>query len=91
MHGPPFLPNIRILGRRASCATEAKLGEATLGVGGSGMREKNWLVRAYEGLYELPVPVALAVMWAVGAVLLSSGALALYLYVSALVRMVLGA
>jgi hypothetical protein len=55
------------------------------------MREKNWLVRAYEGLYELPVPVALAVMWAVGAVLLSSGALALYLYVSALVRMVLGA
>jgi hypothetical protein len=58
------------------------------------MREKDWLVRlvrAYGRFYELPVPVALALMWLVGAVLLGSGALALYLYVWALVRMVLGA
>ncbi len=55
------------------------------------MREKNWLVGAYEGFYELPVAVVLALMWVGGAVLLGSGALALYLYVSALVRMVLGA
>jgi hypothetical protein len=55
------------------------------------MREKNWLVRTYERFYELPVTVTLALMWLVGAVLLGSGALALYLYVWAFVRMVLGA
>ena len=54
------------------------------------MREKNWIVRAYERFYELPVPVVLAVLWLVGAVLLGSCALALYLYASVLVRLVLG-
>ena len=54
------------------------------------MREKNWIVRAYERFYELPVPVVLAVLWLVGAVLLGLGALALYLYAFALARMVLG-
>ena len=55
------------------------------------MREKNWLVSAYERFYELPVAVVLALMGVVGAVLLGLGALTLYLYVSALVRMALGA
>lgn len=54
------------------------------------MGKKNWIVETYERFYELPVPVILAVLWLVGAVLLSSYALVLYLYWSALVRMLLG-
>jgi hypothetical protein len=55
-----------------------------------GMDEKNWIVRAYEKFYELPVPAALAVLWLVGVVLLGSCALVLYNCVSALARMLLG-
>jgi hypothetical protein len=46
--------------------------------------------RAYGQLLELPVALVLALMWAVGAVLLCSGALALYLAVRVLARSVAG-
>ena len=59
-------------------------------VGESGMGGKNWIVVAYERLYELPVAVIVALLWLAGVVLLSSCALVLYLYGSALVRMLLG-
>jgi hypothetical protein len=48
------------------------------------------LERTYEGFLELPVPVVLVVLWVLGLVIVGSLALALYLYGSALVRMVLG-
>jgi hypothetical protein len=48
------------------------------------------LERAYEGFLELPVPVVLVVLWVLGLVIVGSLALALHLYGSALVRMVLG-
>jgi hypothetical protein len=51
--------------------------------------EKNWIVRAYERFYELPVPAVLVVLWLVGVVLLGSFALVLYIYVSALARVLL--
>jgi hypothetical protein len=61
------------------------------GSGGEcGMGGKNWIVVAYERLYELPVPVILALLWLAGVALLSSCALVLYLCGSALVRMLLG-
>jgi hypothetical protein len=55
---------------------------------GQGRRE----VRAqiYARFVELPVPVVLVVLWLVGVVLLSTGVLVLYLFASALVRMLLG-
>ena len=49
------------------------------------------LARAYEGFLEMPVLVVLAVMWAVGWVLLGSCALALYVAVSLLVSVIAGA
>ena len=55
------------------------------------MGEKNWLGKAYERFYELPVPVILVVLWLVGAMLLGLCALALYVYASALERVLLGA
>ena len=55
------------------------------------MGEKNWLVKAYERFYELPVLVTLVVLWLVGAMLLGSCALALYVYASALERVLVGA
>jgi hypothetical protein len=56
---------------------------------GQGRRE----VRAqiYARFVELPVPVVLIALWLVGVILLSTGVLALYLYASALVRMLVGA
>jgi hypothetical protein len=56
---------------------------------GQGRRE----VRAqiYARFVELPVPVVLIALWLVGVTLLSTGVLALYLYASALVRMLVGA
>jgi hypothetical protein len=54
------------------------------------MGGKNWIVVAYERLYELPVAVIFALLWLAGVVLLSSCALVLYLCGSALVRMLLG-
>ena len=45
---------------------------------------------AYGRFLELPVAVVLAVMWAAGAVLLCSGALAVYLAVWVLARAVAG-
>jgi hypothetical protein len=46
--------------------------------------------RIYAWFVELPAPVVLGALWLVGAVLLSTGVLALYLFASALVRMLLG-
>ncbi len=46
--------------------------------------------RIYARFVELPVPVVLVVLWLVGVVLLSTGVLVLYLFASALVRMLLG-
>ena len=46
--------------------------------------------RAYDRFLELPVALVLAVMWVAGAVLLCSGALAVYLAVWVLVRSVAG-
>ena len=43
----------------------------------------------YERILRLPVPVMLAVLWLGGMVLLASCVLVIYLYVSALVRMLL--
>lgn len=54
------------------------------------MDDKNWIVKAYERFYELPEPVVIVVLWLVGVVLLGSCALVLYIYVSALARMLLG-
>jgi beta-lactamase regulating signal transducer with metallopeptidase domain len=45
---------------------------------------------AYERFLRLPVTVVLLVMWVVGMVLLGSCVLVIYLYVSALVRMLVG-
>jgi hypothetical protein len=53
-------------------------------------RLKGWGAKAYEAFLGLPVPVVLVVLWLTGAVLLGAGILALYLYGSALVRMLLG-
>jgi hypothetical protein len=44
----------------------------------------------YARLVELPVPVVLVVLWLVGVILLSTGMLVLYLFASALVRILLG-
>jgi hypothetical protein len=44
----------------------------------------------YERLLGLPRPVILAVLWLGGMVLMGSCVLVIYLYVSALVRMLLG-
>ena len=54
------------------------------------MREKNWVARVYERFLELPVAVVLAVLWLGGMVLLGSCMLGIYLYGSALVRMLVG-
>ena len=48
------------------------------------------MARAYEGFLGLPVLVVLAVMWAAGAVLLGSCALAVYVVGSVLLRTVVG-
>lgn len=56
-----------------------------------GLHKKGWIQRAYEKLLELPVPVVLIILWLAGFTVLGLCALALYLYGSALVRMVLGA
>jgi hypothetical protein len=55
------------------------------------MNGKERIKRAYEGFLQLPRPVLLLVMWVLGMVLLGSCVLGIYLYVSALVRMLLGA
>jgi hypothetical protein len=55
---------------------------------GEGRREVR--ARIYAWFVELPAPVLLGVLWLVGAVLLSTGVLALYLLASALVRILLG-
>jgi hypothetical protein len=55
---------------------------------GQGRREVR--ARIYARFVELPVPVVLVVLWLVGVVLLSTGVLVLYLFASALVRMLLG-
>lgn len=44
--------------------------------------------RAYERFLELPVPIVLAVLWAVGAAVLGSCAAALYLFLSLLLALV---
>jgi hypothetical protein len=54
------------------------------------MSGKSLQDRAYERFLELPVFVVLAVLWLMGAVLLSACALGIFLYASALVRMLLG-
>jgi hypothetical protein len=46
--------------------------------------------RMYERFLGLPRPVVLAVLWLGGLVLMGSWGLVVYLYVSALVRMLLG-
>lgn len=56
-----------------------------------GYQKKGWIQRAYEKFLGLPVPVVIALLWLAGFVVLSLCALVLYLYGSALVRMVLGA
>ena len=48
------------------------------------------MVRAYERFLGLPVLVVLAVLWVAGAALLGSGALALYMVGSVLLRAVVG-
>ncbi len=55
---------------------------------GQGRREVR--ARIYARFVELPVPVVLVVLWLVGVILLSTGVLVLYLFASALVRMLLG-
>jgi hypothetical protein len=54
------------------------------------MRGKERIERIYERLLRLPLPVILAVLWLGGIVLLGSCVLVIYLYISALVRMLLG-
>jgi hypothetical protein len=57
-------------------------------------RLKGWAIKAREGLLGfllgLPVPVVLVVLWLAGVALLGAGVLTLYLYGSALARMLLG-
>ena len=56
-----------------------------------GKHGKEQIEQIYEWFLELPVAVVLAVMWLVGAMLLGSCALALYVYASALERVLVGA
>jgi hypothetical protein len=56
----------------------------------SGQGRRQVRAQIYARLVELPVPVVLVVLWLVGVVLLSTGVMALYLFASALVRMLLG-
>jgi hypothetical protein len=51
------------------------------------MSGKERIQRAYDRFLQLPRPVILLVMWVVGLVLLGSCVLVIYLYVSALVQM----
>ncbi len=53
------------------------------------MRKKGRLERAYERFLEFPVPLVLVVLWFLGLAVIGSLVLALYLYGSALVRMLL--
>jgi hypothetical protein len=54
------------------------------------MSAKQWIKQLYETVMRLPAPVILAVLWLGGMVLLGSCVLIIYLYVSALVEMLLG-
>jgi hypothetical protein len=54
------------------------------------MSGKERIKRTYERFLMLPTPVLLLVMWVVGMVLLGWCVLGIYLYVSALVRMLVG-
>jgi hypothetical protein len=54
------------------------------------MNRKERIKRSYERFWMLPRPVLLLVMWVGGMVLLGSCVLGIYVYVSALVRMLLG-
>lgn len=56
-----------------------------------GFQKKRWIQRAYEKFLRLPVPVVLIVLWLAGFVVLSLCVLLLYLYGSALVRIMLRA
>lgn len=53
-------------------------------------RLRGWARTTYERFLGLPVLAVLAVLWLTGVVLLGAGVLALYLYGSALARMLLG-
>ncbi|CAA9428841.1 MAG: hypothetical protein AVDCRST_MAG01-01-2761 [uncultured Rubrobacteraceae bacterium] len=55
-------------------------------LGGHVEQAKGPLARSYEGCFELPVAMVLAVMWVAGAALVGSCALALYLLGSSLLQ-----
>jgi hypothetical protein len=65
---------------------EASVGSPTTSTPISGRK-----AQAYERFLQMPVLVVLAVLWVAGAVLLGSGALALYMVGSLLVRVLAGA